>query len=249
MIAMMGRSHLVIGTGVTLSLLSITHQEITLPVVGVAILSSILPDIDEPNSLLVTKAIPTRLLRLLQLLLVALAAYILVKGNSFAPWNILLSVPVAIILFMPTRTLRNICMLIIGICIALFLSSISPWNLIIGSTLIVCSLLPHRGLTHSIYGLLAWTVMLFCATYTYGNSIWIAGGISYTLHLLTDSITNRGIRPIPPFKFRLKLNLMSTGTWKGNIVENICIGLTILLVWITFFHGTNIITFFKEWYL
>jgi inner membrane protein len=66
---MMGKAHLVISSGVTLSVLGLAHENISLPVIGVAIVSSLLPDIDEPNALLVSRAIPTRFLRMLQVFL------------------------------------------------------------------------------------------------------------------------------------------------------------------------------------
>lgn len=48
-----------------------------------------------------------------------------------------------------------------------------------------------------------------------GPEIWVAGGSAYALHLLADSLTNRGIRPLPPLKLRIRANLMSTGTKHG----------------------------------
>ncbi|MNP63616.1 hypothetical protein D3C76_1590290 [compost metagenome] len=54
------------------------------------------------------------------------------------------------------------------------------------------------------------------------------------MHLLADSLTNRGIRPLPPLKWRIRANLMSTGTKHGAVVENVCIVLTLILAWIAF---------------
>jgi inner membrane protein len=238
---MMGRAHLVISTGVTLSVLGLTNQDITLPVIAVTAVSSLLPDIDEPNSLLVSRAIPTRFLRLLQILLIGLGLFVQLFGTMFTPWNTVLAVLVGLVSFMPTRTMRNIVMILIGIALICFGDTFIPWNFIIGSILIVCALVPHRGLTHTAYGVIVWSFLLFCATYTYGNVLWIAGGLSYLLHLLCDALTNTGIRPIPPLKFRLKLKLMSTGTLFGSLVENVCIGLTFILIWFVFLQqGINL---------
>lgn len=237
---MMGRSHLVISTGVTLSILGMANQEITLPVIAVTAVSSLLPDIDEPNSLLVSRAIPTRFLRLLQVLLICMGIFVQIYGTGFAPWNTVLAILVGIVAFLPSRTLRNVVMILIGFGLIGFGHTFVPWNYILGSTLIICALLPHRGLTHTVYGFTGWTIMLFCATHTYGHAIWIAGGLSYLLHLLCDALTNRGIRPFPPLKFRLKLRLMSTGALSGTIVENVCIGLTLVLMWFTLLNGIDI---------
>ncbi|XEC93729.1 hypothetical protein AB6A23_20585 [Paenibacillus tarimensis] len=57
---MLGRSHLIISTGITCSLLEIANQSFTIPVAALTVISSLLPDIDEPHSLLVTRAITFR---------------------------------------------------------------------------------------------------------------------------------------------------------------------------------------------
>lgn len=232
----MGRSHLIISTGVTLSVLGMADQKITLPVAAVTAISALLPDIDEPNSLLVSRAIPKRFLQLFQLALVGLGITLYFLGQAFAPWNIILPVLVGLVSFMPTRSLRNVVMILIGVGLIVFGRSFVPWNYVAGSLLIICALLPHRGLTHTLFGLLGWMAILFFSTHQYDQMLWIAGGLSYLLHLLADSVTNRGIRPLPPLDWRLKINLMSTGTWKGSIVENGFIGLTLILVWFVFFR-------------
>ncbi|MGU3473212.1 metal-dependent hydrolase [Paenibacillus sp. D51F] len=233
---MMGKSHLVISTGVTLSVLGLADEKITLPVAAVTAVSALLPDIDEPNSLLVSRAIPTRFLRFLQFALVGLGVFLYFFGQAFTPWNIVLAVLVGTVSLMPTRSLRNVVMVLIGAGLILFGHAFIPWNYIIGSLLIICALLPHRGLTHTAFGLLGWTALLYFATTDYGHTLWIAGGLSYLLHLLADSVTNRGIRPLPPFEWRLKLNLMSTGTWKGSVVEGGFVLLTFVLVYFVFFR-------------
>lgn len=232
---MMGKSHLVISTGITLSVLGMTNQEITLPVIGVTALSALLPDIDEPNSLLVSRALPKRLLRLFQLILIGVAVFVQLSGTAFAPWNSLLAVLVAFFLFMPTRTLRNIMMVLIGIGLIGFGHPFVPWNSIFGSTLLICAFVRHRGLTHTLYGVIAWALILYCSTHPYGHTLWIAGCLSYLLHLLADACTNRGIRPLPPFHYRLSFRLMSTGTHKGFLVESIFCSLTVVLLWFVFF--------------
>ena len=73
---MMGRSHLIIGTGVSLSVLQLMGVQVTAPAVTVALIGSLLPDIDEPNSLLVSKALPNSLIRLLQTILLPTAVFV-----------------------------------------------------------------------------------------------------------------------------------------------------------------------------
>ncbi|QGQ98149.1 metal-dependent hydrolase [Paenibacillus psychroresistens] len=231
---MMGKTHLIISTGITLSVVSLADEKITLPIVAITAISALLPDIDEPNALLLSRTLPTRILRLLQLALFCLGVLLYFFVQAIAPWNTVLAVLVGVVSFMPTRSLRKLVMVLIGVGLIIFGDTFTPWNYIIGSLLIICAVLPHRGLTHTLYGVIGWSGLLYFSTSGYESTLWIAGGLSYLLHLLADSLTNRGIRPLPPFKWRLKLNLMSTGTWMGSIVEGGFILLTFVLVFYVF---------------
>lgn len=231
----MGKSHLIISTGVTLSVLSMANYHITLPVVAVTAVSALLPDIDEPNSLIMSRALPKNFVNLFKFGLVGLGVLLFFIGQAFAPWNMVLAALMGFISFMPIRSLRNVLMILIGAGLVAVGYAVSPWSYVAGALLIICALLPHRGLTHSVYGIAGWTLIIYLATQHIDSALWIAGGLSYLLHLLADAMTNRGIKPLPPFNFRLRLNLMSTGTVKGSLVESGFIGLTAVLVWFAFF--------------
>ncbi|WP_410513912.1 metal-dependent hydrolase [Paenibacillus sp. BR2-3] len=229
---MMGKSHLIISTGVTLSVMSLLGHDITIPVIAVAGLSSLLPDIDEPNSLLVRKAIPEFLLRGLQIALIGAAIYFYFAGVAPSPWNIVLSLLVGSVSFLPGRRLRHLVMLLIALGLFAFGDAYDPWNYIAACVLAISALVPHRGLTHTLYGVVGWSALLYFSSLGMvdGDSLWIAGGMSYALHLLADSLTRHGITPLPPLPFKLRLKLMSTGTKKGGAVESLCIMLTLALV-------------------
>lgn len=229
---MMGKSHLIISTGVTLSAMHLFDYKITLPVIAVTVVSSLLPDIDEPNSLLVRKAIPDFALRLLQVALIGAAIYLYFAGLVAQPWNIGLAVLVGSVSFLPGRRLRHLVMLLIALGLVAFADAYAPWNYIAACILFVTSIVPHRGLTHTLYGVAGWGALLYFTPLGLndGGSLWVAGSLSYGLHLLADSLTQRGITPLPPLPVKLRLKLMSTGTKKGSAVENFCIVLTLLLV-------------------
>ncbi|MFF2017554.1 metal-dependent hydrolase [Paenibacillus sp. NPDC058177] len=229
---MMGKSHLIISTGVTLSVMNLLGYEITIPAIAVAAVSSLMPDIDEPNSLLVRKAIPEFVLRILQVALIGAAIYLYFAGLAQPPWNIALALLVGSVSFLPGRRLRHLVMILIAVGLVAFADAYDPWNYIAACILIVASVVPHRGLTHTLYGVAGWGALLYFASLSMndGGSLWIAGGLSYALHLLADSVTQRGITPLPPLPFKLRLRLMSTGTKKGSAVENVCILLTLVLV-------------------
>ncbi|WDQ32214.1 metal-dependent hydrolase [Paenibacillus marchantiae] len=230
---MMGRSHLIIGTTVSLSVLQLAGMTVTAPAVTVALIGSLLPDIDEPNSLLVSKALPNSLIRLLQTILLPVAVFVYFYVQA-KPWNLLLAILIAMVSFLPSRSLRKVLMFAIGLGLVFYGHAFAPWNLIAGSLLMLCTTLTHRGLTHTLYGTAVWTGLLYSTTHLQGPEIWVAGGTAYVMHLLADSLTNRGIRPLPPLKWRIRINLMSTGTKHGAVVENVCIVLALILAWIAF---------------
>ncbi len=231
---MMGKSHFIISTGLTVSIITMAGVPVTSAAVVAAAVSSLLPDIDEPNSILVSKTLSEPILRILQTIMLGAVVWILWKGLFGMPWDLGIAVAVVFVAFLPLRSLRKVVMCLIGVGIMIYGREISPWNYMGGSLLIICTFLPHRGLTHTVYGTAAWTALLYGTTAHTGNSIWFAGGVSYLLHLLADSLTNRGVRLLPPLKWRLRFNLMSTGTRKGSAVENVCILLTIIITGLVF---------------
>lgn len=231
---MMGRTHIIVGTGVSLSLLHMGGISLSIPAAAVALISSVLPDIDEPNSLLVTRVLPNWLLRIVQVALIAAAAVVGIYGMENYPWNLILAALIAIVSFMPSRSLRQWVIFFIGLGLIVYGGSFHPWHLLVGSLLILTTFLPHRGLTHTLYGVGVWTFLLYGSTQSYGDAVWMAGGLSYLLHLIADSLTNRGIKPLPPFKWKLKFKLMSTGTKQGAWIEMFFIGATFIIAWIAF---------------
>ncbi|WP_151732956.1 metal-dependent hydrolase [Paenibacillus tengchongensis] len=233
---MMGKSHLIIGTGVTLSAMSLLGYPITIPAAAVAALSSLLPDIDEPNSLLVRKALPEPLLRLLQVALIAGAIYLYLAQIAAPPWNLVLALLVGSVSFLPGRKLRHLVMVLIAVGLFAFAQVYDPWNAIAACILIIAVVVPHRGLTHTLYALGGWTALLYFAAegMKNGGSLWIAGGMAYALHLAADALTRRGITPLPPLPLKLRLKLMSTGTKHGDKVERVFVVLALALVVYTF---------------
>ncbi|WP_018887984.1 metal-dependent hydrolase [Paenibacillus massiliensis] len=231
---MMGRAHIIIGTGVSWSVLVLQGYDVTLPAAAAAVIGSLLPDIDEPNSLLLSRTMPRKLLRWVQILTLIGAVIVFMAGVFSYPWDWILAGIMAVVAWIPSRSLRKVILFALGAGFAWYGGAYSPWNYIAGSLLVICTIVPHRGLTHTLYGAAAWTGLLYGTTAAYGDSIWLAGGIAYVVHLLADSLTNNGIKPLPPLNLRLRFRLMSTGTKKGARVENICIALTLLLVTVAY---------------
>lgn len=153
---MMGKSHFIISTGITLSVMNLLGYEITVPAAAVAAVSSLLPDIDEPNSLLVRSAVPESVLRLLQVALIGAAIYLYFAGIVETPWNMVLALLVGSVSFLPGRRLRQLVMLLIALALFAFAADYDPWNYIAACILVVASVVPHRGITHTLYAVAGW---------------------------------------------------------------------------------------------
>ena len=216
--------------------MGMTHQSLTLPALAVAVVSSILPDIDEPNALLLSKALPKKWIQSLKIILAVVIVLLFFYVAVFLPWDQSLGLLLLSALLLPYRKVRTILMAVSGLLLLYFAGSFwVPWSYIIGCLLICCSFLPHRGLTHSLYAIGIWGSLLFFTTSSFDSSIWIAGSMSYAYHLLADALTNRGIRPLPPLSWKLRLRLMNTGSKKGMWVEHGVIGLTLVWLWYVFY--------------
>ncbi|MDF2963542.1 MAG: metal-dependent hydrolase [Paenibacillus sp.] len=248
---MTGRTHLIVGTGVTLSVLSIIGQPVTLPGVAVAAVSSLLPDIDEPNSLLMQKTMPKSVLNKIKLALVAAGLGFILYcylQSFFVPYSYGIGGLMIAACLIHQRLFRQLLMIITGGLMLYIGGSAGPWWASIGALLMVCAVLPHRGLTHSLYGIFIWGGVLYFASVRLQMPLWIPGILAYTLHLLCDVLTKHGIQPLPPLKWKCRIPLMSTGKFSGFFVESICITLTFVLFWNAFVEpiGDTVITYFDR---
>lgn len=234
---MTGKTHFIVSTGVTLSTLQLAGEPVTIPAAVVAVVSSLLPDIDEPNSLLLQKTMPKKLLNVIKLLLAAAAIGFIAYCYFFSfytPYSYGAGALAVIMCLVNHRLFRQLLMILLGGLLLFVGMEAGPWWGTVGALLMVCALLPHRGLTHSVYGIAIWGGLLYYASVTLGVSVWMAGTISYTLHLLCDVLTKQGIHPLPPLKWKLTIPLMSTGKFSGFLVESICITLSFVLLWNAF---------------
>jgi inner membrane protein len=234
---MMGRTHLIISSGMTLSILSLSGQGITLPAAAVAVVSSLLPDIDEPNSLLLQKTMPKQLLQVIKLMLIAAGIVFIAYSYLqafFVPFSYVIGVMMIAACFIHQRLFRQLLMAALGALMLYIGVEAGPWWATVGALLMVCSVLPHRGLTHSVYGVCIWGAVLYFASIPLDAPLWLSGVISYSLHLLCDVLTKHGIQPLPPLKWKWRLPIMSTGKFSGFLVESLCLTLTFVLMWNAF---------------
>lgn len=248
---MKGSSHLIIGTGVSLACAALLHTPLTPTAAAAAIVGSLLPDIDEPNALLLSRSLPKPLLRLLKAALLIASAAVIWFALPYAPWNWAAGALVALPVFATDRKLRQALMLLIAaLLIAAGLIGV-PWfelqggfprfkllpgepvAAVAGGGLGLCALLPHRGFTHTLYATAIWTALLYWTAPT-EPAVWQAGGMAYLLHLLADALTQRGIRPLPPLEWKLCIPLIRTGKFSAAVFETLFVGMTFVLLWIVF---------------
>ncbi|OXM87776.1 metal-dependent hydrolase [Paenibacillus rigui] len=245
---MTGRTHLIVSTGITLSVLSLWGQPVTLPAAAAAVIGSLLPDIDEPNSLLLQKTLPKKLIHIVKILLALLGLGLIVYARLTAfypPYSYMAGGLMIAACLVNHRLFRQLLMILLGgvLLYAAVTFEAGPWWATIGALLMVCAVLPHRGLTHTIYGAAIWGGLLYFASLMLSVPLWLAGGLSYTLHLLCDVLTKQGIQPFPPFSWKWKIPLMSTGKFSGFLVESICITITFVLMWNAFVKPMGVSAF------
>ncbi|AJY74452.1 metal-dependent hydrolase [Paenibacillus beijingensis] len=248
---MKGSSHLITGTGVSLACAALLHTPLTPAAAAAAVIGSLLPDIDEPGALLLSRSLPKPALRLLKAVLLIAAAAVCWLARPYAPWNWAGCALLALSVFATDRKLRQALMLLIAAALITAGLIGIPWFVlqggfpqymllpgeplaaVIGGVLGLCALLPHRGFTHTLYATAIWTGLLYWIAPA-EPAVWQAGGIAYLLHLLTDALTQRGIRPLPPLEWKLCIPLMRTGKFSAAVFETLFIGMTFVLVWIVF---------------
>lgn len=236
---MTGRTHLIVSTGVALSLLHMLGQQVTLPAAAAAVIGSLLPDIDEPNSLLLQRTLPKRLIHIVKFILAlgGLGLILYAKLTAFyTPYSYGAGGLLIASCLVNHRLFRQLLMILLGglLLYAAVAFKAGPWWAAIGALLMVCAVLPHRGLTHTVYGVAIYGGLLYFVSIVLDMPLWLAGGISYALHLLCDVLTKQGIQPLPPFRWKWKVPLMSTGKFSGFLVESLCITVTFVLVWNAF---------------
>lgn len=108
--------------------------------------------------------------------------------------------------------------------------------------------LRHRGITHSLFGWLAFSIILyFCMNHffpitlsmskppNYWKSIWLGLVIGYLLHLIEDSFSRQGVAWLPHFfkkKHRGKfLHYKVGGPFERAIIFLAAIGITLMSIY------------------
>jgi inner membrane protein len=207
---MTGKVHL--GIGAVLGMVTAASFTTTLEdaaiIVGIAMFSALVPDIDG-NSLLVSK---------LNNVVTFLRLVLLYGGFGFACWlgynyyitneidqayaGIAISAILVGSLLNNKGPARNLMVSAIGVCMfyyGLVLDAWTFWLILLGLYIMVAPWLPHRGLTHSIWALLLWGLIAYLAEQEFGlEGIMKAAVAGYLSHLVADMFTAKGIKWLAP---------------------------------------------------
>lgn len=72
----------------------------------------------------------------------------------------------------------------------------------------------HRSFSHSLLGLLIYSIGIYLAY----RPIFVSFVIGYSLHLIVDMFTNSGIELLYPYRKRVGIGLISTGSIWDNLI-------------------------------
>lgn len=238
---MKGKTHGTIGllTSIEVSLLS--SQTINPLNLLVALIFSLLPDIDEPDSLIskyiISRQITKNLHRIILYagnLLGFYLVYSFTHKLSFIFIFCMISTFILEKLVNQKRIRRISLSFMLILTSAIFYYYNFGWFFI--AIPLILSPIPwlgHRNITHSITSVI---ILYYLLTFTEMPSTIIIHAVAgYSSHLIGDFLTKQGIPLFYPFsKKRYGLRIMSTGSKMGNFVELLIIVLVFITIYLTY---------------
>jgi len=84
----------------------------------------------------------------------------------------------------------------------------------------------HRGIIHSLTFLFGLSILLFI----FFKEFLLPFAFGYSVHLILDSLTLTGIRPIFPFKFRIRGKIKTGGIFETVLFVLSLIGILFVLI-------------------
>lgn len=201
---MRGKAHLIIGgiAGVGVSLWS--KGTIDPMVIAVAGVSSLAPDLDQPNSMLGRKLTFNPATVKLGLMFggAGLAIYTwLMQNFKFMATGVLMGLALAVVglIVNPNTTRKAILAMIGGAFIALGLIMTKQyWLILLGAFLIVAPLTGHRTYTHTLWALILWGVIGWGAEKAGLEGAFVGAVAGYFSHLFADSLTVAKVKWLYP---------------------------------------------------
>ncbi|WP_025027536.1 metal-dependent hydrolase [Caldalkalibacillus mannanilyticus] len=238
---MTGKTHL--GFGVMTGLGVYLTQNPTAPIehiavaIGISAIASLAPDLDEAKSLLSTRMAPfADKIRMLILCI----GFLLIGYHFMMGHLAYLYIGIAVVFagsYLKRTKIRRIILLVIGIGFLLIGFSREMWWLsIVGGYVAIAPWLPHRGFTHTLWSLGIWAGIGWGIEQQLGieGLMWVTVA-GYLSHLLTDSLTEGGIRWLwPLYKKPLRIPLMRVGSrWSKHLEKYLLGGYSVAVVlWI-----------------
>lgn len=238
---MKGKTHGTIGllTSIEVSLLS--SQTINPLNLLVALIFSLLPDIDEPDSLISKYIISRQITKNIQRIILyagnLLGFYLVYSFTHKLSFIFIFCMISTFILekLVNQKRIRRISLsFMLILTSAIFYYYSFRWFFI--AIPLILSPIPwlgHRNITHSITSVI---ILYYLLTFTEMPITIIIHSIAgYSSHLIGDFLTKQGIPLFYPFfKKRYAIRIMSTGSKMGNFVELLIIVIIVIIIYITY---------------
>lgn len=252
---MKGRTHLIVGTLTTVQTATFMHFKVDVLAMIFASLLSILPDIDEPNSifssLIFKKDFSKKIYRLIIYVLNITIFYISLRYNkNFIVAGIIAFMSIAFLeMKLTEKKMRKILISfeLIAIGVLLYHLNFSKFYYLSFFSFSILPQLKHRQFTHSlifiplIYIWLRGFETLMIKDNILGfHGIALLGTISFSTHIVLDLFTKMGVPLFFPLSKRnISLGFLRVGSRFSNIVES----LLVLLLFI--FTVVSLYTYFQ----
>ncbi|MFD1928056.1 metal-dependent hydrolase [Sporosarcina siberiensis] len=208
---MKGSSHLTLGIAAGVGIGLYTQAEpVTIGVFAVVGgVAGLFPDLDT-NGLASNKITLSKSLIKMPLMIMGICVMLYSLFESFMAmkidfqiWGGILIGGVMILLSSVITQKRMLSFTGVGIILGGIAVDMSYWIILVGIYIVIASFLPHRSYTHSIIGLVFFSVILYMAQEALNlEGLFIVGMVGYISHLIADMkwlpMNRRGVRLFAP---------------------------------------------------
>lgn len=242
---MRGPTHLTIGILTTLEASVITQRPLNFATFAVAVLCSLLPDMDSSNSTISNSILnhkTSKFIYRLFLYVINIFIFFIAMSMNKNLFFSLLTTFIAIIIVdlkLKHEFLRKI--LLSSLCLTMgyvfYIIKLPIAFIILFAFIAILPWLKHRGISHSIVAVIfTYIILKQIETITNINDLAFFGCIGYMSHLfLGDIFTKMGI-PIfyPLSNKKISLGFLKVGNFFSNILEVVYVLILLLIVFYTF---------------
>ncbi len=248
---MRGRTHLIVGTLSALEISLILGLPVTPVSVVIAATFSVISDIDEPNSNVMSKIITKNTTKNIHDFLIYLIMIVSFYNYIKTDDNVYIGALICILLIFIIQkklTINLVRSFVISSFILLLALTMLIFKINIGIVILTLmfSLFPlskHRGITHSLtLALLIYAIVIFIELTTNIKGLSVVAISAFLSHLCCDIVTKRGIPIFYPFTNKYyHLGKLKVNSFFCNFVENVLIfSLCVIFALTVYLNGFKI---------